>query len=367
MNRRLITAIFFLVPLFLLVATPMAVWARPLTSQAPSGFILVSSAPGVELYRMDYPGGSPDYVQVVNLNQGAHVKLLHGDVSESRPGQGVYGGDDPRLLSQRLIQYWNGTSSQDEGAFCVFNGQFFFMPEYPTRLPFPLKVDGVIVSDGYGINDHVGEKLILELWSDRADIRELTKETLYSSSAPNIVAGLTEDGRKSPTKYVPRTFMGIDDRSGDGEFDTVLVFNTKSARQQDAAQVLREFGADKVMMLDGGGSTQLICQGNGYVNSERLIPQVIAVIAGDGSTNSADVVQKVVFVQPEESVKQMVNDNNAGSAIFGFDGAAQTQFQEPAKAGVYIGDSVWVLFFVIPVALIMVVAISRIQRYEEYY
>jgi len=121
------------------------------------------------------------------------------------------------------------------------------------------------------------------------------------------------------------------------------------------------------MMLDGGGSTQLICQGNGYVNSERLLPQAIAVFAGDGSTNSAEVVQQVEFVQPEESVKQSANDNNAKSALFGFDGTAQTQFGEPAKAGVNIGDSVWVLFFVIPVALIMVVTISRIQRYEEYY
>jgi hypothetical protein len=234
------------------------------------------------------------------------------------------------------------------------------MPEYPTRLPFPLKVDEVMVSDGYGINDHEGEKLMLELWSDRADIRELTKEALYSSRAPNIVAGLTEDGRKSPTKYVPRTFLGIDDRSGDGNFDTVLVFNTKSARQKDAAQVLRDFGADKVMMLDGGGSTQLICQGNGYINSERLIPQAIAVIAGDGTTN------KTVFVQHEENVQQATNTNDTGSVLFNFDDGAQKALRDPATAGINIGDSVWILLFVIPVALIMVVAISRIQRYEFY-
>ena len=366
MNSVLKTAINFFVPLFLLIITPVGARARPLHTEAPAGFTLISSAPGVELYRKDYPGGSPDFVQVVNLNAGAQVKLLHGEISEYRAGQGVYGGDDPRFLSNRLKHYWNSVSSQYTGTFCVSNGQFFFMPEYPTRLPFPLKVDGTIVSDGYGINDHEGEKLMLELWSDRADIRELTKEALYSSSAPNIVAGLTEDGRKSPTKYVPRTFMGIDDRSGDGNFDTVLVFNTKSARQRDAAQVLRDFGADKVMMLDGGGSTQLICQGSGYVDSERLIPQAIAVIAGDGTTKSAEVVQQVDFVLPEESVKQSANDNNAGSVLFNFDDGVQKALQYPATAGINIGDSVWILLFVIPVALVMVIGVSRIQRYEYY-
>jgi hypothetical protein len=66
-----------------------------------------------------------------------------------------------------------------------------------------------------------------------------------------------------------------------------LIFSTKSARQVDAARVLRSFGADKVMMLDGGGSAQLLCDGKDYVQSDRPVPQAIAVFAGSGQQLAA--------------------------------------------------------------------------------
>jgi hypothetical protein len=154
------------------------------------------------------------------------------------------------------------------------------MPESPTRLPFPLKVNGQIVSDGYGKDQFKGKKLMLELWADHADIRELSKEALYSSSAPNIVAGLAEDAPKNIKKYVGRTFIGVVDKNGDERYETVLIFSTRTARQVDAASVLRSFGAYKLMMLDGGGSTQLICQDEAIIASERPIPQALGVRGG---------------------------------------------------------------------------------------
>jgi hypothetical protein len=344
MTYRLKFALIIVVLLLLLTATPIITLASPPGFSAPSGFYLVSSAVGVELYRKDYPGGNPDFVQVVALDQGAQVRLLYGEISEQRTGQGAYGGDDPRIESQRLKKYWNSIAAQSPNAFCVSNGQFFFMQESPTRLPFPLKVGGVIVSDGYGKKDFPGQQLMLELWKNKADIKVLTKDDLYTSSAPNIVVGLAEDARKSPTKYVARTFMGVDDRNGDGRFETVLVFNTKSARQKDAAQVLRDFGAEKVMMLDGGGSTQLFCQDSSYVNSDRLIPQAVAVIAGDGSINSGQQ-----------------------AAVFGISDSREISPIEQAQSEINLSDTKWILFAALPVALIMVLAISRIERRVYYY
>lgn len=270
----------FLCLCIFMVLMPVSASAKPLMEDVPSGFDLLIAREGVKLYRKEYPSGNPDYVQVINLDQGAHIALLHGDIQESRSGEGVYGGDDPTMLVKKLEKYWQEVSV-DKSAVCVTSGQFFFMPEYPTRLPFPLKVNGSIISDGFGKQLYQGDQLILELWPDRANISGLTKEALLRSSAPNIIAGLAEDARKSPTKYVGRTFVGVDDRNGDGRYETVLIFSTKSARQKDAAGVLREFGADKVMMLDGGGSAQLICQGNAYVSSDRPLPQVMAIFEGD--------------------------------------------------------------------------------------
>jgi hypothetical protein len=183
-----------------------------------------------------------------------------------------------------MQSFWNEFSSSDPNAFCITNGQFFYLPEDPTRIAFPLKVDGRVISDGYGINEYPGKKLMMEMWTGRADIRELTQEDLYDSTAPNIIAGLSEEANKRGKFYVGRTFTGIEDADKDGAYETIFIFNTLSARQVDAARVLKSFGADKVMMLDGGGSAQLLCQGNDYVRSERFVPQALAVAAGPEPT-----------------------------------------------------------------------------------
>ncbi len=281
----------------------------------PPGFHLILSKKGVELYRKDYPKGNPDFVQRINLSQGAVIELLHGDISETRADKGVYGGNDPRFQSKSLTNYWRGLSADNPNAFCVTNGQFFYMKEYPTRLPFPLKKDGKVISDGYGIKQFPDQKLILEIWPDHVDIQKLSKTTLYGSSAPDIVAGLTEDASKSPSHFVPRTFVGILDQNQDGKFETLLIFNTMTARQSDAADVLKSFGAAKVMMLDGGGSTQLICEGKSYISSDRLIPQAIGVLAAPLPPFSATLATQPDWpvVMQNELIQVSIVLTNTGS------------------------------------------------------
>ncbi|MBN2548106.1 MAG: phosphodiester glycosidase family protein [Anaerolineales bacterium] len=257
----------------------------------PDGFQLILAEPGVALYRKDYPNGSPDFVQIIDLGQGAALDLQHGQITDVRPGKGVYGGNDPRFGQLPLTQFWRQAKNQSQYAFCVTNGQFFYMPESPTRLAFPLKVDGEVISDGWAIQQYPEQKLMLELWEDHADITPLTKETLYGSQAPNIIAGLTEEANKKAKYAVGRTFFGVDDLDGDGRFETVLVINTQTARQVEVADVLRQWGADKVMMLDGGGSTQLLCKGTSYIISERLIPQAIAVYSASPPPVAFEIIQ----------------------------------------------------------------------------
>ena len=242
---------------------------------------------------------------------GAEVKLLHGPVAEKRQGRGAYGGDDPSLLSRSLKQFWNDFASNYANPFCVVNGQFFYMPESPTRLPFPLKVDGRIVSDGFGKDQFPGQKLMLELWPGRADIVPLSSEALYGSTAPDIVAGLAEDAHKAIKKYVGRTFIGLVDKDGNRKLETVLILTTRTARQVDAAEVLRDFGAQKVMMLDGGGSTQMICQDKPYISSERLIPQALGV---QGTPAMFVNGKRVVGAVPYEMLKATVDSALAGTA-----------------------------------------------------
>ena len=158
------------------------------------------------------------------------------------------------------------------------------MPEEPTRIAFSLKIDGVVLNEGWGLAQFPGNKLMLELWPDHANISEFTRDRLYHSTAPDVLGGLTERANKNAKKYVGRTFMGVDDRDVNGYFETLMIFNTLSARQVDASKVLRDFGASKVMMLDGGGSAQLICEGESYVSSDRYIPQALGIAAGPEPT-----------------------------------------------------------------------------------
>jgi hypothetical protein len=271
----------FLLLLALFIGIYNQARAEPGVWSPPGDFGLVSAAPGVALYQKNYANGSPDYVQVADLSLGVRVGVLHGEIINPGNGGGVYGGDNPRFNRLSIQQFWNKFSTSLSGAFCVSNGQFFRLADSPTPLPFPLKQGGEIRTDGYGIKEFPGQKLMLEIWPDHLDIRELSQEALYSSSAPDIVAGLSEDAEKASKKVVGRTFIGIDDRDGDDGYETLLIFNTRTARPQAAVEVLRSFGAEKVMMLDGGGSTQLICQDQVMINTDRLIPQALGIAAAD--------------------------------------------------------------------------------------
>jgi hypothetical protein len=356
--------------LYLVAAAPgPKLSALPTDQPVPPGFQLQLSSVGVELYRKDYSGGNPDFVQVIDLSQGAIVKPLYGNIRDPRPGRGIYGGGDPRIQYESLGQFWNEFKSDHPNAFCVSNGQFFYMLENPTRLPFSLKVDGVVVTDGYDSKSYPGERLMLELWEGYADIAPLTGTALYASTAPDIIAGLTEEANKRAKYYVGRTFVGIEDRNQDGSFETILIYTTKTARQVDAAEVLRSFGAQKVMMLDGGGSTQLICQNTTLVESERLIPQALAVAAGPEvvpTPTPAPVIPQLEKVDHTELQKgpgisaetaMVIPTLPLENAV----GLKTDQSVKPAIVPITLGDVIWIPLVMSPFALVLVVVIRTIR------
>src|SRR5207249_184113 len=92
------------------------------------------------------------YVQVVNLGQGASIKLPYGPIVKPGTGAGPYGDDNPFVQRQSLQAFWNNFSKSDPRAFCVSNGEFFSTNVDPTPLAFSLKANGVILSDGYAVN-----------------------------------------------------------------------------------------------------------------------------------------------------------------------------------------------------------------------
>lgn len=358
-NRNIFRVV--VIPLLIFLFLPSPAYAQTPEAAVPEGFYLFSSAPGVNLYRKDYRGGSPDFVQVVDLSQGARLVTMHGEITHLRPGKGAYGGNDARIQVQSLQQFWQQLTARYDDAFCALNGQFFYMPESPTRLPFPLKVGGEMITDGYGLNEFPNNKLILEIWSDKADIRPLSQESLYLSTAPDVIGGLTQTANKRSDRYVGRTFIGIDDRNSDGIAETILIFNSRLSRQVDAADILQQFGADQVMMFDGGGSTQLICQGQALISSDRAIPQAFGVIAASEAiqTNAIEPAAGEIFPPMPESTPIPLNAINSKSL---------EKEEEPISIGEQstqlqfnFGNVIWVPLMMAPVAALLFFFIGKFR------
>lgn len=237
---------------------------------------VVLQSAGTKLYQQD-----GDYVQVIDLSRGASVRFLYGKMTDAGSGEGPYGGDEPQLERLTAEQFWSELAPVNSQLFCISNGQFFRNDRNSaTGLAFPVKSEGKVVSDGYaGEIEFPEEKLILGVWENRAEIVPFDPFYLRLSTAPDAIVGLREDADKGVFNETGRTFMGVADTDGDRLNETLLIFTSKKATQPHAAEVLKNFGATSVLMLDGGGSTQLFCQGRSYVNSPRTVPQAIAVFS----------------------------------------------------------------------------------------
>jgi hypothetical protein len=283
------------------------------SDSAPAGFTSVKSAKGVNLYES---ADKSDYVQVVDLSQGASIKLLTGQQTGDTQ-TGYYGGTSATFKRDSIESFWNKLSSENARAFSVSNGAFFekVLPfiEPDTELSYPLKF---FSSTGYSNVDFLppvysydgsknvkneennkNNKLKLEIWDERASITKFDENTniksLENSSASQAIVGL--DPKVVNDQPVNRTLIGVKDRDSNGTNETVLILNSQNRTKTDANQILMNFGASKVISLDGGGSTQMTAKGEAFVKSSdlskvefngvrigvaRSIPQAIGVVSG---------------------------------------------------------------------------------------
>lgn len=251
----------------------------------PPRFELWTSAPGVEVYESEE---GTEFVQVIDLRSGARLDFWYRLATGPSPinqgrSEGIFGGNSPAFERHYLPSVWEEAVANE--ALCLANGQFFRDTINgrwvdPTELAYPLKSDGVMVSEGYERYKFRRHRQMLALWPAEASIMPLNRAALYGSTAPDIIAGLAETAPVRSSESLGRTFVGTADRDGDGRSETVLIYSGEAATQREAAGTLRAFGANAVMMLDGGGSNQLLCEGSSLINRVRPLPQMIATVPG---------------------------------------------------------------------------------------
>ncbi len=240
---------------------------------APPGFTSIVAGDGVELFRKEYPGGTPDYVLWVDLARHASLVLLQGERLPSADASAT----SPLFERPPMDIHWQNFRQAHKDAFCVINGAFFPTENNPAPLTFGLKSGGVIVSEGAEQSD---QALMLEIGTASARIAPYSPDGFRQSTAEHILVGLSPQADLDSQALKARTVVGTRDADGDGQAEVVLLFASKTTRPSDAVEVLRGFGAQEVMLLSDGDATQLWCNDQPYVYAEAGLPQVIGVRAG---------------------------------------------------------------------------------------
>ncbi len=108
--------------------------------------------------------------------------------------------------------------------------------------------------------------------------------SLYDFPEADIIVGLRPDVSKTGNRRLGRTFIGTM-KNGN-----LIIFTSPLSTQRRAERMLMAFGADRkrIMMLDGGGSTQFILEGDLLIPATkrrevpalRTVPLAIGVTRG---------------------------------------------------------------------------------------
>jgi len=147
------------------------------------------------------------------------------------------------------------------------------------------------------------------------------------------------------------------------------------------------------MMLDGGGSTQMICLDKNYISSERLIPQALAVQGGvpsnpfkaeissaqvaaseqapqapptPGEPPPAETAQEEFTqgapVQDAPATSEIVqNELPAGEVVASSLAPSELSASEPAQPLYELGDVLWVPAMMLPAMAFILLVVIRMR------
>ncbi len=243
---------------------------NPITVLIPQGFQTIINDNGVAVYKKDYANKKSEYVTVVNTTK-ASINNLLGEVINTPNGT---------IGKKVLTEFWQDAinkNTSSKTARVVINGTFFSTNDNPTGIAFGLKVASHVITYGYAIGkEYPG---LIRVFNGRMQsgfsISPYARSIFDDKSNLDAVGALDVTADKSATRYLPRTFVGVkrDTRSVKPEaYRTVIFYSSNYARQIDATNTLKAFGASDMAMLDGGGSTGIIIDGKPVIATNREIP-----------------------------------------------------------------------------------------------
>ncbi|MDJ0675440.1 MAG: phosphodiester glycosidase family protein [Calothrix sp. MO_167.B42] len=268
-----VTSLIIIAPINKIIAAPILPDFQPIIQTS-----------GVKVYNKSGTNNKLEFVTIVNIKKARLANLI-GELSYSHTPKANPSHHRSKIKKKLLTHFWqdavqqNTTSNQ---AKVVLNGAFFSTKNDPTGIAFGLKVNGNLITYGYGVGNEYFGQIRTFSWHNQSNIAKIQTYMVQTFKiVQDVVGGLDITANKSANKYLPRTFVGVGDRDGDGVTETVMFYSSNYARQIDASATLRGFGAKATMMLDGGGSTGIIVDGKPLISTNRPIPHALAIYAGE--------------------------------------------------------------------------------------
>ena len=248
---------------------------------------LLKDENGIKLYKRY---GSNNYVQQLDMKK-VDISFVYEytNQTECEDGYSLHcnkastDNPNPFFVPKTVEKHW--TDQSDDYTYSMINAQFF---SYNTAtgyaISFPVKQDGELISAGFG-NNESHTKHVLGIFDNYVVIDDYTNKSNGYEDVDNALKDYNtaivclDRFANVKAKYeVNRTNVGVGDFDDDGVNEILFLYSAESQNLYQVDKSLRKcFGANKTMIFDGGGSTQLVMENKYLVESARRVPMVMTV------------------------------------------------------------------------------------------
>lgn len=329
---------------------------------ATNDFTIDQEVTGVTLYKREITcasntaaecggvieGPLNEYVHVIDLSAGANLVSLMAVAQQDNPVCNGISYPNPFFYinhlgpagSEGAFNWWENFtdtySAQQRHLFSVINGAFASGSGSHT---FPLKdanVQNNAITSGFAWNvetDRNKPARAFKIFGSSTDARAdvvpydeisgcpIPPSDPYFTNASKVIIGF--DNTVNTAELVNgRTYLGVTELEG-SLFKKVIVYSTNCATQEEATAVMASFGVlpAKIVQLDGGGSSQLVVEGDykvytdGSVDCFRPISHAIGIYGvADGSSQRSAQLSVALTAFPNPAVRsfdvRVKNNNN---------------------------------------------------------
>lgn len=263
------------------------------TVYCPAGWESIDTRRAAVLCRkLDAPN---DFVLQVDLKRGGRIYSL-----QERRGNAFPDDVSPEFARKEIDEWWEVSSSYSN-RFCVLNGAMYMGWEgdpfldlrYRVALSYPLREESQTLTAGserrsdqdLGVFRIAGQSASIRPYALGNDKTPSNVDGYLSAWRLAIVAFRGDYGTETPDN---QTFVAVNDGDADGQFEVVLFYMSARATATQVRDRLRtSFGVptsnDRILRLDGGGSSQLLCAGRTRLEGDdRTIPQAFGIFSEEG-------------------------------------------------------------------------------------